>query len=50
METKKMQDWEDFLRERMRKEDESVAQKFASWAYLGRGHLRTDLCRIRVDR
>lgn len=38
--------WDDFLRERMRREDEYVARKFARFANLGRGHLRTDIVRL----
>ena len=39
--------WDDFLNERMRKEDSAVAAKFAAYVHLGRGHLRQDLCKFR---
>jgi hypothetical protein len=39
----KMKDWEDFLNERMRREDEAVKLKFSYYASLGRGHMRHDL-------
>ena len=38
--------WADVIRERNRREDEAVARKFARFANLGRGHLRTDIVRI----
>lgn len=37
--------WDDFLNERMRREDEAVKLKFSYYASLGRGHMRTDLIR-----
>jgi hypothetical protein len=38
--------WDDVVRERNRREDEGVARKFERFAYLGRGHLRTDIVRV----
>lgn len=38
--------WDDFLRERWRREDETVAKKFLRFANLGTGHLRTDIVRL----
>jgi hypothetical protein len=34
-----MKTWDDFLAERMRREDEYIRRKFSRYAYLGRGHL-----------
>ena len=31
--------WDDFLNERMRREDNAVALKFSAYKHLGRGHL-----------
>lgn len=35
--------WDDFLNERMRREDAAVAVKFAYYKSLGRGHMRGEL-------
>jgi len=42
----KQPSWDDFLRERHRREDEGVAKKYTRYVYLGRGHFRTDICRV----
>jgi hypothetical protein len=35
----KSSDWDDYLNERMRREDAAVAAKFSAYKNLGRGHL-----------
>jgi len=41
--TSRMVSWDDYLNERMRREDTAVAAKFSYYKNLGRGHLRGDL-------
>ena len=36
--------WAEIVEARNRREDESVARRYATFANLGRGHLREDLC------
>lgn len=36
---KQDKDWDDFLNDRMRREDTAVASKFFAYKHLGRGHL-----------
>ena len=42
--------WDDVVRERNRREDEAVAREFSRFANLGRGHLRTDIVRLKPER
>lgn len=37
--------WDQIEQDRMRREDESVARKWAPWKHLGRGHMHPELCR-----
>lgn len=37
--------WNDYVEQRQKKEDESVAAKFVPYKHLGRGHLFPHLCR-----
>ncbi len=41
--------WAEIVAARNKREDEAVAQRYAAYAYLGRGHLREDLCRVRRE-
>lgn len=41
--------WNDFLAERHKREDEGVAKRFSQYAYLGKGHLRLDLIKVKLD-
>lgn len=39
--------WDDFLKERMRREDEAVRLRYVYYTNLGRGHLRQDICKVK---
>lgn len=41
--------WNDFVRERQRREDEPIAKKYALYKHLGHGHMRPELCRVPQD-
>ena len=41
--------WDDFETQRQEREDRPVRIRFAPYANLGIGHLRQDLCRVRMD-
>jgi hypothetical protein len=41
--------WQEVVANRNKREDDYVARKFAPFAYLGRGHMRPDLCYVKWD-
>lgn len=40
--------WQEVVAFRRTKEDEIIRKKFEPYAYLGRGHMRPDLCRQEI--